>query len=167
MRHDSDFAAYMTARWPALVRTLVLLGSPQPEAEEIARQGLARCYLGWSRVRESLDIDVEVYRTVLDVLGRARARVGGRAAGSPETPASSGATQVVEPTDAVLLRIALEEALDGLPVEQREVVVLRYVAGLVEPQISALLGVPEDEVESSLATARDRLDLERLWEAPR
>ena len=30
MGHDSDFAAYLAARWPALVRTLVLLGCAQP-----------------------------------------------------------------------------------------------------------------------------------------
>ena len=33
MGDGADFASYMVARWPAVVRTLVLLGSPPDEAD--------------------------------------------------------------------------------------------------------------------------------------
>jgi hypothetical protein len=44
MNHDGDFAAYVAARWPAVVRTLVLLGSPDDVAAEVGRTAFARCY---------------------------------------------------------------------------------------------------------------------------
>ncbi len=66
MRNDADFAAYLAARWPFLVRSLVLIGCPQAEAEDVVQAGLARCHDSWDKVREDDDIDVFVYRTVLD-----------------------------------------------------------------------------------------------------
>ncbi|GAA2144139.1 hypothetical protein GCM10009844_17350 [Nocardioides koreensis] len=160
MRHDGDFAAYTAARWPAIVRSLVLLGCPQPEAEEVARQGLARCYLAWGRVREADDIDVRVYREVLDCRDRA-------GAGTAE-PAEPGPAPVAgDATDAVLVRHALEAALGRLPDEDRSAVVLRFAAGLSEVQVSELLELTTDEVESRLSDAVAALDLPKLWGASR
>ena len=70
---QSSWGAYvrLIARWPAVVRTLVLLGSPPDEAEVDAREGLTRCLPGWDRARREGDVDVWVYRTVLEARGRA------------------------------------------------------------------------------------------------
>ena len=170
MRHDGDFAAYAAARWPAIVRSLVLLGCPQPEAEEIARQGFARCYLAWGRVRESDDIDVRVYREVLDCRDRARGRtaVADPAASDPSVAEPARVDRVAgDPTDAVLVRHALEQALGRLPDEDRSVVVLRFAAGLSEVQVSELLELTTDEVGSRLSAAITELDLPTLWGASR
>lgn len=170
MRHDGDFAAYTAARWPAIVRSLVLLGCPQPEAEEVARRGLARCYLAWARVRESDDIDVRVYRAVLDC----RDRAGGRAAVAEPDAAEPAAAEPAgpdrapgDPRDAVLVRQALERALGRLADEDRSVVVLRFAAGLSEVQVSELLELTTDEVGSRLSAAITELDLPTLWGASR
>lgn len=66
MRDDADYASYVAARWPFLVRTLVLIGCPRAEAEDVVISGLARCYPSYDRVREADDIDAHVYGTVLD-----------------------------------------------------------------------------------------------------
>lgn len=66
MRPDSDFAAYLVARWPVAVRTLALLGDGQPAAERVARTGFARCSGEWGRIRETHDMDAEVFRILLD-----------------------------------------------------------------------------------------------------
>jgi DNA-directed RNA polymerase specialized sigma24 family protein len=155
MRHEADFAAYLAARWPAIVRTLVFLGHPQVEAEAIARGALAGCYLDWGRVRESDDIEVEVYRAVLD-------RLPPSYASPPQDPVPAEAD-----SDAVAFRRVLQAALDRLAHDDRVVVVLRYAAGLLEPQVAEVLDEPEHVVEQRLASALAGLDLERLWEASR
>ena len=163
MRFDRDFAAYLQARWPTLVRSLVLLGCSQSEAEEVAQEGLARCYLDWGRVREAGDIDVQVYREVLDRLEHARRQEEGAVADPVAEPVSADGA----PSDAVLLRYALEEALDRLPEDQRSVVVLRFAAGLSELQVSDLLDLPLEEVDARLAAGLTALDLPTLWEERR
>jgi RNA polymerase sigma factor (sigma-70 family) len=159
MRHEADFSAYMAARWPALVRTLVLLGLAQPDAEVVARDGLVRCCLDWERVRESDDIEVEVHRAVLDRLAHVQV--------DTDRPAPAYPPRPEDDSDAVLFRRALQTALAGLSHDERVAVVLRYAAGLLEPQVAELLGEPEHVVEQRLAAAMAGLDLERLWKATR
>jgi RNA polymerase sigma-70 factor (ECF subfamily) len=58
----------------------------------------------------------------------------------------------------------LREALEALPVEFREVIVLRDLEGLSYKEIAAVAAVPLGTVMSRLARARRRL---QLWLAPR
>jgi RNA polymerase sigma-70 factor (ECF subfamily) len=64
-------------------------------------------------------------------------------------------------TDALAIarsdRAALERAVGNLPLEFREVIVLREVQGMSYSQIAAVVGVPIGTVMSRLARARARL----------
>jgi RNA polymerase sigma-70 factor (ECF subfamily) len=60
----------------------------------------------------------------------------------------------------------VQAALLALPVEQREVVVLRHFAGLSYEEIARAVGVPAKTVKSRLFTGRQRLgELLLGWEA--
>ena len=62
----------------------------------------------------------------------------------------------------------VQAALLTLPVEQREVVVLRHFAGLAYEEIGVTLGVPARTVKSRLYAARQRLgELLLGWDARR
>lgn len=74
MRDDADFSAYAVARWTALVRALLLLGSPPDEAHEVARTALARLRSDWRHRDELGDLDDHTAETLLEC----RARVAGR-----------------------------------------------------------------------------------------
>ncbi|MCB0895090.1 MAG: hypothetical protein H6529_09455 [Nocardioides sp.] len=165
---DADFAAYLAARWGFLVRTLVLLGCPQPEAEELVRDGLARCHSGWRRVRESDDVDVHVHRTVLDGWHRrGRRRTPGAAADAAEAAAQAAAEAVQQAPDAteqVLLRHALVAQLAGLSPDDREAVVLHFVTDLTEDQVADVLDVPVGTLRTRVARGLAGLDLEALRE---
>jgi RNA polymerase sigma-70 factor (ECF subfamily) len=52
---------------------------------------------------------------------------------------------------------ALEKAMNSLPEEHREVVLLRLVHGLSAAETAAALGISEDQVNSQLSYARKRL----------
>ena len=53
--------------------------------------------------------------------------------------------------------IDLQQALDALPLEFREVIVLREIEGLSYKEISDVAGVPVGTVMSRLSRARQRL----------
>lgn len=157
--HDG-FDAYMAARWPTLVRSLVLLGCGPEEAEDVVQTGLVRCLTSWSRVRRADDVDAYVYRTVLNCWAKSRRRRwwGEQPTGElPDRPAG-------DPAETVLLRRALVDALDRLSEEHRTVLVLRFVADLTEAQVAATLGVPLGTVKSRVARALDRIQLDDLRE---
>jgi len=79
----------------------------------------------------------------------------------------SGACEIDNPERLVMQHAdaqVLREALEALPVEFREVIVLRDLEGLSYKEIAAVAAVPLGTVMSRLARARRRL---QLWLAPR
>jgi DNA-directed RNA polymerase specialized sigma24 family protein len=158
MRDDADFAAYLAARWTMVVCSLMLMGSSQHRAEELARTGLARCCSVWPRVRKADDVDVYVYREVMTSWHTSRRH---RWWGEP--PAELFAEPAANddpagPTDAALLRQALVDQLRALDAEDREPLVLRYVAELSEPQVADVLEAPVDAVWDRVARALGGID---------
>ena len=133
---DPDFAAYVVARWPALVRTVVFLGARHDEAAQIVELALARCYPDWAEIGHT-DRDVEVYRAVL----HAASHQLGERHREPEPGVVADPT-VPDPERAIEGRRAIEEALGGLPPAKRAAVVLRGAAELDETQVADVVGEP-------------------------
>jgi hypothetical protein len=124
MRGDGDFDAFLAARWPRVVRALVLLGGPPGEAERVARTAFARLRPAWGRSTD--EPEVHAWREVLEVW---RGRVW--------TPPG-------EPAPARVA--ALEPALDRLTPDARAALVLRAVAGLDAAQVALVLQRPGSSV---------------------
>jgi DNA-directed RNA polymerase specialized sigma24 family protein len=151
MRLDGDFAAYLAARWPVLVRLLVLLGGRTDEAEDAVRSGLALDYADWARISRSDDPDVYVYRSVLEAWDR---RPGGWWNAPPPGPEG-------EPTPELA---ALERQLDRLTGLERRALVLRFASGLSESQVAQVLDAPPGAVRDLAARALARVDLAAVRE---
>ena len=49
---DEEFAAFVAARYRALVRTGLLLAGDTGHAEDLAQSALIRTYLAWGRLRD-------------------------------------------------------------------------------------------------------------------
>ena len=184
MQDDADFTAYVEARWSALVRTLVLLGSTSTEATSVAERALASCYLRWRTISAADDIDVQVYGEVYAGLLAARAgaadrgadRAAGREAdGGTDRPTGPPAERAADlpaagpgpvagtaPADAVLLLDSLLAALDRLDGPDRAAVVLQHGAGLTAVQVAEVLEADPFEVEQRAASAVGALDVEGM-----
>ncbi len=170
MRVDSDFAAYVAARGTAVVRSLVLLGSSQAEAEVVARTAFARCHATWGRIGRADDIDTEVYRTVLGVRAAIRRRWEKERAGAAPAaavPADAGPGPRLDLTEQMRLRHALEQELDRMTAELRGLLVLYFTAGLSQGQVAEVLDLPVETVRSRLPEAMGLIDVVALREASR
>jgi len=153
----SDFASFVVARWPVLVRSLVLLGHATKDAEAAVESGLARCQPSWESVRDSGDVDAHVYRVVLDQVRHATASEH-----DDEGPPPLLDPMLPDQPERVQLLAELETALGRLPAELRTVLVLRFASGLDPDQVAAVLGVPmavlherETRGTSELASSAD------------
>jgi RNA polymerase sigma factor (sigma-70 family) len=94
-------------------------------------------------------------------LSRSRAAAG-NVVFDEEQHQGSAAGPAADPEAAALARIdreALIHALEALPVEYREAIVMREMEGLSYKEIAGAAGVPIGTVMSRLARARDRLRL--------
>jgi RNA polymerase sigma-70 factor (sigma-E family) len=142
-----DFSEYVAARRSGLVRAAVLLGCPQPDAEDVVQAALLRCFRSWRRVQRCDNPDAYVYRVLVNVLASARGR---RWTG--EVPAERLPEPEPEQVD-LTTGLAVRRALDAMTREHREVLVLRYYADLSEREIADALGIPPGTVKSRTARA--------------
>jgi len=153
VRDEAEFSAYAGARWPALVRSAVLLGCPVAEAEDLTQTAFVRCYLAWPKVRRARDRDAYVYRILLNCYRDSHRRrwwAEKPAAEVPDRPEP-------DPTARIDTADALARALARLSAPNREAVVLRFYAHLSEQQIAEVLRIAPGTVKSRLSRALTQL----------
>src|SRR3954452_7092925 len=115
---------------PAYQVTYRILGNI-PDAEQAASEALARAYASWAKLHDVPYLDAWVLRVTANLaLDAARRRR------DPSEVESS-----VDIEDAGVLRVALVEALGLLAKRQRDVIVLRHLAGMSEAEVAEALGI--------------------------
>ncbi len=153
---DAEFAAYMAARQPSLLRTAYLLSGDPHTAEDLVQTALAKLYLSWDKVRDQQMIDGYVRRILVNEHNSLWRRAWKRREHASETLPEQGYTHA--PDDG--LQAALWNFVQTLPRKQRAVVVLRYYEDMSEAEIARVLGISPGTVKSqasrALATLRGR-----------
>ncbi|WP_134739634.1 SigE family RNA polymerase sigma factor [Nocardioides sp. 503] len=148
-----EFDELVAARWPRLVRAAVLLGCDEHEAQDVVQTALTRCLASWSRVQRADDRDAYVYRVLVNTFTDTRRRRWRGERPTEHLPEVA----VADATGAVLMRDAVDRALDRLTADQRAAVVLRYYANLTELQMADALDVAPGTVKSRLSRALSTL----------
>jgi len=153
---DAEFAAYMAARQPSLLRTAYLLTGDRYAAEDLVQTALAKLYLSWDKVQRRDSVDAYVRRILVNEHNSLWRR------GWKRREHASGDLPETQHTDTYDegQRGALWEAVQTLPRRARAVVVLRYYEQLSEAETADVLGISVGTVKSqasrALATLRER-----------
>ncbi|CAN5443374.1 SigE family RNA polymerase sigma factor [soil metagenome] len=142
-----EFDEYVAARRTRLVRTVVLLGCPRPDAEDVVQTALLKAYRSWRRVQRADSPDAYVHRILVNTLNDARSRRW-----SDEIP-SDDLPEAAAPDVDLSVGLAVRRTLATMSPEHRQVLVLRFFADLSERDTSAALGVPAGTVKSRTARA--------------
>jgi RNA polymerase sigma-70 factor, ECF subfamily len=144
-------AAYSLARW--------LCRNPA-DAEDVVQEAFLRAVRFFPRFRDGdgkawlLTIVRNTFYTTRQQQGRAGLAVGLEEQGAEVEDDAPGPEDLLVQKAS---RAVLMEALDALPVEFREAVVLRELEGLSYREMAEVLQVPMGTVMSRLARARQRL----------
>jgi RNA polymerase sigma-70 factor (ECF subfamily) len=157
---DSFQEFYLANYWRIAGLVAAVLGS-RAEAEDVAQEAFSRALVRWPRIA-SYDLpDAWVRRVALrlaiDSARRVRraARLVARVAADPVGPAGNPG----DPLDP-LPSTRLTAALLRVPLPQREVLVLHYLADLPVDAIAQDRGLSPGTVKTRLAAGRRRLELE-------
>ena len=149
-----EVAALYTRACPSLVGLLTAIGGSRADAEEVAQDAFVRLLENWGRVRNYADPEAWL-RTVAVRLLVSRERRRQVAARGLAVLGRRAATAM--PAAGPGQDIELEEALAGLPVDQRAVLVLHHLHDLSVAEVAGLLHVPTGTVKSRLSRARAAL----------
>jgi RNA polymerase sigma-70 factor (sigma-E family) len=150
---DNDFAAYLAARQPSLLRTAYLLTGNRHDAEDLVQTAFAKLYLSWDKVRDQGSMDGYVRR----ILVNEHNSLWRRAWKKREHTADDSVIHALDrphhdnPDDGV--GAALWEVVQTLPRKARAVVVLRYYEEMSEAETAAVLGISVGTVKSQTSRA--------------
>jgi RNA polymerase sigma factor (sigma-70 family) len=141
-------AAYNLARW---------LTRSHEDAEDVVQEAFLRAFSAFESLRGEAKpwLLTIVRNTSMDCLKRNR---GAQSVGYDEAP--DAAEPSPDPEESLLIardRESVRQALEQLPTDFREALVLREMEGLSYKEIAATVGVPLGTVMSRLSRGRDWL----------
>ncbi|WP_091114155.1 RNA polymerase sigma factor [Nocardioides psychrotolerans] len=151
---DREVARVYARTCGPLIGLLTVMGGSAADAEEVAQDAFVKLLDHWEKVQDYEDIDgwlrIVAVRLLISrsrrrqvaTLGLARLRAGHDSSVAP--PPSETRLDVVD-------------ALAGLPVGHRAVVLLHHVHDLSIAEVAALLRLPAGTVKSRLSRARAAL----------
>ena len=140
---ETAYVEFVAARQTHLRRIAYALCGDWHRADDLLQTALTKLYVAWPRIRHEGNEDAYVRRIMVRAHIDESRRPWRRERPSdtlPETTAGAG-TDVEE-------RSALFDALQGLPEQQRKVVVLRHWLGLSVRETATELGISEGTVKS-------------------
>jgi RNA polymerase sigma-70 factor, ECF subfamily len=160
-----DFAEFYQASYGRMVALVAAIVGDRHQAEDIAQEAFARALTRWPRIARYDQPEAWVRRVALRLTidaGRRMRRAASlsvRLAAVLATGQPHGSRDLHDPRDP-LAATALSVALLRLPLAQRQVLVLYYLADLPVDHIARECGISVSTVRNRLAAARDRLERE-------
>jgi RNA polymerase sigma-70 factor, ECF subfamily len=153
-----SFQDFYQANYRGTVAIVAALLGDRAEAEDVAQEAFARALARWHRV-SAFDVPESWVRRVAMHLAIDSARRLRRAAALRARVAASPVPPVSDPLDP-LPSTRLMAALLRVPLGQREVLVLHYLADMPVAVIAPDRGLSTGTVKSRLASGRRRLEAE-------
>jgi RNA polymerase sigma-70 factor (sigma-E family) len=141
-RHDEEFDAFMTASWPSLYRTAVLMTGDVHLAEDLLQNTMGKVYKAWPRAEHPRSYARTILAHEVSSWWRKRS--------SSERPTETWAEEASTPghDDRIADADMVWQALRQLTVRQRAVMVMRYYEDLSGAEIAAALGISEGAVKA-------------------
>jgi RNA polymerase sigma-70 factor (sigma-E family) len=157
---DADFAAYLAARQPSLLRTAYLLTGNRHDAEDLVQTAFAKLYLSWDKVRNHGSMDGYVRRILVNEHNSLWRRAWKKREHTADDTVLHGLDEPHHDTYDDGIGDAVWDVVQTLPRKARAVVVLRYYEEMSEAETAAVLGISVGTVKSqtsrALATLRER-----------
>lgn len=143
MSRDAEFTQFVASRQAHLRRVAYALCGDRHRAEDLLQTSLAKLYVAWPRIKHDSGEEAYVRRIMV------RANIDDSRRPWRRERATDDLGDRANPDELpVEERMALFEALQALPVQQRKVVILRHWLGLSVKETAVELGLSEGTVKS-------------------
>jgi RNA polymerase sigma factor (sigma-70 family) len=143
---DADgFEEWYREQYRRVFASVLIVSGNRAATADAVDEAFARALERWPRVRTMASPVGWTFTVARNLLRRAARR------SARERTIDIGAGSAPE------IDVALWEVVRSLPKRERELVALRYVAGLTEPEIAATLGIAKGTVSRGLHDARAHL----------
>lgn len=146
MADRAGFEAFYAEHQPRIRRSCALVLLDRTEAEDVAAEAFARLWSHWGQIHGEDHAGGYVFKTAMRLCAKRRRRAAREVVGAvPER-----GTEPASPA-------SLFDALRGLPLRQRQSLVLRDWAGFETAEVARMLGTKESTVRVHISRARAAL----------
>lgn len=151
-----DFDAFYAASALKLVGQIDALVGSRQEAQDVVQEACLRAWMRWDRLSEYENPEVWV-RTVAwrIAVSRRRRVLAHMRAWQRRSSGDDGLTPALDPDT-----LALRDALQHVPLVQRQAIVLHHLCGMTVNEVAAEVGVSPNTIKTRLV--RGRATLARL-----
>jgi RNA polymerase sigma-70 factor, ECF subfamily len=144
----AGFEAFYVGHLPRVLRACALVLLDRGEAEDVAAEAFGRLWSHWGQIHGEDHAGGYVFKTAMRLCDKRRRRTAREVVGTvPER------SRTTDPDS----RLSAIDALRGLPLRQRQSVVLRDWAGFETSEVARMLGTKESTVRVHLARGRAAL----------
>jgi RNA polymerase sigma factor (sigma-70 family) len=144
----AGFEAFYAGHLRRVLRACTLVLLDRGEAEDAAAEAFARLWFHWGQIHGEDHAEGYVFKTAMRLCSKRRRRAAREVVGSvPER------SRITDPG----VRVSVVDALRGLPLRQRQSVVLRDWAGFETSEVARMLGTKQSTVRVHLARGRAAL----------
>jgi RNA polymerase sigma factor (sigma-70 family) len=144
----AGFEAFYAVNLPRILRACTLVLLDRGEAEDVAAEAFARLWSHWGQIHGEDHAGGYVFKTAMRLCSKRRRHVVREVV---------GVVQERNLTTDPETRVSVMDALRGLPLRQRQSVVLRDWAGFETSEVARILGTKESTVRVHLARGRAAL----------
>lgn len=148
---DPSFDEFVVTGSARLLRSAYLLSGDRDVSEDLLQVALVRTARRWDVARDSPH--AYAHRMLVNLLHDRRRHLSRRVSERPLGPLEERLAPVADGTEGLIDRVAMIGAVRGLPVRQREVVVLRFFADLSVSETAAAIGSSEGTVKTHTSRA--------------
>jgi RNA polymerase sigma factor (sigma-70 family) len=145
----AGFEAFYAGHLPRVLRACTLVLLDRGEAEDVAAESFARLWSHWGQIHGEDHAGGYVFKTAMRLCSKRRRRAGREVVGA--VPDRAVAAADAGPSGS------MTEALNRLPLRQRQAVVLRDWAGFDTAEVARILGTKESTVRVHLTRGRAAL----------
>jgi RNA polymerase sigma-70 factor (ECF subfamily) len=144
----AGFEAFYAGHLPRVVRACALVLLDRGDAEDVAAEAFARLWSHWGQIHGDDHAGGYVFKTAMRLCSKRRRRAAREVVGTvPERSRVTDSDQ----------RRSVVDARHGVPLRQRQSVVLRDWAGFETSEVARILGTKESTVRVHLTRGRAAL----------
>jgi RNA polymerase sigma-70 factor (sigma-E family) len=148
---DRSFDEFVARGSTRLLRSAFLLTGDRDAAEDLLQVALVRTARRWEVARQAPH--AYAHRVLVNLLHDRHRHLSRRVSERPLGEFDARRRPIPDRAEGLLDRLALIEAVRRLPLRQREVVVLRFFAGLSVAETAAAVGTSEGTVKTHTSRA--------------
>jgi RNA polymerase sigma-70 factor (ECF subfamily) len=158
VRRDAEFQEFYESNYGRMVALVAAVLGDRDQAEDVAQEAFARALTRWSQIGGYDLPEAWVRRVALRIAVDSRRRLQRAIRVSVKLAGQRQASEP-DPSDALGFS-ALGAALRRLPMRERQVLALHYLADLPVAAIARECGLPVGTVKTRLTAGRRRLEAE-------